>query len=550
MPRAKKVKNEIATLDFETDPFLYGRVPAPFVAGFYSDSVGFKHFYGNDCVFALLCFLDSLDKPHTIFAHNGGKFDFFLMIEYLENPIKIINGRIIKAKIGKHTLQDSYAILPIPLKVFDKDDIDYRKLESDVREFHKPEIIKYLQKDCTSLYSLVTKFIERFGDRLTIGGTAMATLKKIHPFDNQFKSHDDRFRPYYFGGRVEAFKTGILKGDWKVYDVNSMYPDVMRNCSHPTGARYLSAYSGIVDRVGKISGFAQYPFYFARIECEQMGAFPVRSKDAPLNFEVPFGEFLVTSHELKAAIKTGRVQNIKVLEVMAPMETISFADYVDQFSAEKIQAKKDGNKAGEIFAKLILNSSYGKFGQSPEHYYDYVIVQDGDEFPENEDYELYFAELGKPSIFRKNANSKSFFDVATAASITGAARANLMLGLHAATNPIYCDTDSIICESLDMPLHDFDLGKWKLEAQGDTCAVVGKKIYALRQGKKFVKTASKGAVLTGKDVFDVAGGKVFHWKNDAPSFSLSNGVRFVDRKIQSAEMRESGKSAVKSRLRK
>lgn len=532
MARKKEPANEIATFDYETDPFLYGRVPKPFVGGFYSEKLGFKYFWGTDCVREFLYFLDTLTVPHTIYAHNGGKFDFFLMLEYLENPIKIINGRIVKAKIGIHTVQDSYAILPIPLRVFDKDDIDYEKLEEDVRESHREEILKYLEKDCTSLYRLVSQFRERFGDKLTIGGTAINKLREMHPFDSQRKWHDEKFRPYYFGGRVEAFETGIVKGDWKVYDVNSMYPAVMRNVDHPTGSNWKTQYGGIVDKRGRISGMADARVYFAHIECDQLGAFPVRVTGESLNFNLPRGQFFVTSHELQAAIDCKRVSNIRVIECMAPQQTIRFSDYVDRYSAEKIAAKTGGDKAGEIFAKLLLNSAYGKFGQNPEHYFDYQIKADDEEFPEGEDWEIYYAEVGQPSIWRKNSNSQAFYDVATAASITGAARAVLLRAIHGAKRPIYCDTDSIICESLNSDMHDSELGKWKLEASGNQCAIAGKKLYALRDGRKYVKIASKGAVLTGPEIFQICQGKEIQWHNQAPSFSLSKGVSFVSRKIK------------------
>lgn len=522
--------NKIATFDFETDPFLYGRIPEPFVAGFYSPDIGFKEFWDVNCAKVLVDFLSDLKEPHTIYAHNGGKFDFFMMLKYLENPIKIINGRIVKCKIGIHTLQDSYAIIPIGLKVFDKDDIDYRKLESDVREKHKPEILKYLKKDCTSLYTLVDKFNDRFGPRLTIGGTAIKKLIEYHPFKKQKENHDLRFRPWYFGGRVETFETGILKDDWVIYDVNSMYPHVMRNFQHPTGSRYLSTFSGILDKRGNISGLNGAPVYFARIHCKQKNVFPLRVKGESLNFSVPEGEFLVTSHELKAALKHGLVSDVKILEAHAPQETISFGDYVDVYSAEKIACKKSGDKAGEIFAKLLLNSAYGKFGQNPDHYYDYTF---SDEAMDNDVWELFHKSPGSDSIWRKKSNAKAYYDVATAASITGAARSILINALATADRPIYCDTDSIICRSLNMPLSETVLGSWKVEGKGDVCAIAGKKLYALRSGKATVKIASKGAILNDNQIFDICKGGVANWENQAPSFSLNKrGTTFVKRRIK------------------
>jgi DNA polymerase type B, organellar and viral len=531
-PKLKKQENKIATFDYETDPFMYGRIPKPFVGGFYSELTGFKYFWHKGCAQELVDFLKNLKVPHTIYAHNGGKFDFFMMLEHLENPVRIINGRIVEAKLGIHTLRDSYAILPIPLRVFDKDDIDYQKLEEDVRDENRAEILRYLEKDCTSLFSLVSQFRARFGDKLTIGGTAIKKLQEMHPFESQKKFHDDKFRPYYFGGRVEAFETGILQGNWRVYDVNSMYPHVMRNCAHPTGSHWKRQFGGIVDKKGRISGISDAKVYFAQIHCTQRGCFPVRRKGESLDFNVPVGEFFVTSHELQAAIECGRVSNITVIECYAPSRVISFADYVDTFSAEKIAAKAAGDKAGEIFAKLLLNSAYGKFGQNPEHYFDYEITPENGDNPEGDDWELYHAANCGPSIWRKPSRSQAFYDVATAASITGAARALLLRALHSAERAVYCDTDSIICETLNSPLDHSELGKWKLEAEGNTVAIAGKKLYALRDGKKYVKIASKGAVLTGSEIFAICKGDTIQWHNQAPSFSLKKDTSFVSRKIK------------------
>ncbi len=527
----KESEKPIATIDFETDPFLYGRIPYPFSAGFYSQDKGFVCFWGADCVARLCEYVATLKTPHIIYAHNGGKFDFHYMLDFLQNPLKIISNRIASVKMGIHTLRDSYCILPIPLRVYCKDEIDYKKLEADVRETHKDEIIAYLKTDCVKLHELVMKFIFRFGVKLTIGGTAIAKLQELHPFKKTFETHDNHYRPFYFGGRVEALKTGILKGDWKVYDVNSMYPHVMRDYQHPTGLRYRVGYGRNIDVKGRIAGFADAQFYFARIRATQRGAFPTRERDKPLNFDVKRGEFFVTSHELKAAIACGRVSDIQVLAVYVPEKTISFGEYVDTYVAEKIASKKSGDKAGEIFAKLLLNSAYGKFGSNPREYKDYVI---GD--CPNDDYELYSAGVNRPSIWRKATERLSFYDVATAASITGAARSVLMRALSVAKNPVYCDTDSIICEGLDLELDESKLGAWKLEAIGDTVAIAGKKMYALRNGSDYVKTASKGVVLTGPELFGLCDGTGIHWHNQAPSFSLGKkSANFVQRKIKGVE---------------
>jgi len=83
-------------------------------------------------------------------------------------------------------------------------EIDYWKFEKEHREKYKAEIIDYWKFDCRSLFELVFSFRQRFGDKLTIGSTAITTLKNIHPFTTANESHDALFRQFYFGGRVEA----------------------------------------------------------------------------------------------------------------------------------------------------------------------------------------------------------------------------------------------------------------------------------------------------------------------------------------------------------
>ncbi len=252
MPRSK-APPRIAVIDAETDPFLYGRVPKPFAWGFY-DGEKYVSFWGQNSTRALIDFLDTLKGDWIIYAHNGGKFDFFFLIDYIENPIKVIGSRIVSCKIGRHEFRDSYAAIPIPLGAYQKTSIDYQKFEEENREANKTEILDYLKDDCVFLFGLVTAFIERFGTALTIGGAAMKTLKTIHPVTPRNQSHDAKFRPFYFGGRVQCFKYGIFDGPVKIYDVNSMYSAVMRNEHHPTGARYLNVRNTIADKRGEIVG--------------------------------------------------------------------------------------------------------------------------------------------------------------------------------------------------------------------------------------------------------------------------------------------------------
>jgi hypothetical protein len=522
-------KKKLAVIDFETDPFKYGRVPKPFTCEFYSDKQT-AVFWGDDCADQLFAFLDALPDEHIIYAHNGGKFDFHFLHTYLDNPALIIKSRIVKCRLGKHELRDSYAILPMPLKGYKKQEFDYAKMERPVRERHKEEILEYQHSDCVYLFELVSAFRERFGNRLTIGGTAIKELQKFHPFEKQGGRHDETFRPYYFGGRVQCFRSGILKGPWRSYDVNSMYPSVMRNRSHPS--------NGTFERVSSMPDDFDRP-YFLRFEGRNRGALPSKLEDGGLTFDKPEGEFFACSHEIEAALEFGLIDITRVLDCHIAAEPISFGDYVDTYYAQKADCKAKGDHIGEIFAKLLLNSAYGRTGINPANFSDWLIWRDygSEEEIEAQGYKSV-AEFPDFELWAKPAqiDDRNYCDVSIAASITSAARAVLLRGLQTAVDPIYCDTDAIICRDFAGDIDPLRLGAWDLEKTADEAVICGKKLYALynRRGRKLekVKLSSKGGTLKLEDLIAIAKGKTVRFQNDAPTFSLRKKPSFVTRNFR------------------
>ena len=127
--------------------------------------------------------------------------------------------------------------------------------------------------------------------------------------------------------------------------------------------------------------------------------------------------------------------------------------------------------------------------------------------------------------------------MATAASITGAARANLLRNLALSKRPIYCDTDSIICEGFRGELDETRLGGWKLEAEGDRAAIAGKKLYTvfdsaeLKDTGASIKLASKGVRLTPREIVAVCNGDEVTYRNPVPSFKLDGSAEFITRRI-------------------
>lgn len=523
----KKKEIRVASADFETDPFEWGIIPAPFCCGFYTPEEGYFYFWGDDCAQQFVRFIESIETPMMIYFHNGGKFDFYFLLEHASGDIRIIASRIVEFKIGIHTFRDSFAAVPVALGKLDKGDIDYNKMHHSRRDENREEILVYLERDVMSLYKLMAKFVETFGPKLTGPSAAMSELRKLHPFVAQGEEHDKRFRQFYFGGRVQCFEGGKIEGKFKVFDINSAYPFVMRNYRHPTGSGYISIKNPVLLSNGTIDRFGDH-FYFAIVEGYNRGAFCSRDDDGSLTFAKEYGEFYVTSHEMKVALKHDLFTPTEIKWAFVAQQEISFVQFVDTWMRVKIESEEAGDILMRTFAKIIMASAYGKFSQNPEAFADHVIKRAGEDCPGGRPTMF----IGDSVIYEFDCEEKAYFDVATAASITGAARAYLLDAIASAVRPLYCDTDSLICEDLPLELHATKLGAWKTEAEGDRVYIAGKKLYAVFDGPKCIKKASKGVRLSGTEIACIAEGGEVTYANPVPTFSLKNFGRFTKRKVR------------------
>ena len=531
---------KIAVIDLETDPFKYGRLPLPFAAGFY-DGRNYQYFWGDHCMEQLLSFLKELQESLIIYAHNGGKFDFWYMSHAISEPVLFIDSRLVKARLFHHEIRDSFKILPVPLAQLNKDEIDYQKMERDQREKHKEEILSYLKTDCVSLFDGVKRFIMRHGDVLTIGAAALKELRKSYKVEHITPAQDAVYREYFHGGRCECFDVGPLRGGkpWKLYDVNSMYPFVMAEFTHPIGAAEYVC-----------SDIPDAPFFLAHICARSKGAFPLRTKDG-LCFPHGHFEFWVTSHELRMAEKLQLAQVTQVIEVHAWDEVRSFDKFVYPLDREKISAETRGDKAGRTIAKLTENNAYGKFATDPTRFKEFKLF---DSVPECEaagfkvDGEIGERIIGALPI---TPIPRQYYNVATAASITGAGRSILMHAIACAEQPVYGDTDSLWCQGLPLALDQKKLGAWKLETECDTLYIAGKKLYAAYIGRGRPKTkswtcgfysdpkkntnpikcASKGVRMKPEDIARVALGETIRVPIEAPSLRVGQQAKFIARDI-------------------
>jgi hypothetical protein len=511
---------EVWVADSETEGFRHRRVPRPFIWGVYN-GVEYHEF---DTTEKFLDFITA--KECIVYAHNGGKFDWFFILSHLEpfEPIQVINGRLAKFKIGMAEFRDSYNILPMPLSAYKKDEIDYGIFDAEQRA--KPEnmvkIRNYLRSDCVYLFELVSQFLKTYGANLTQASAAMKVWQKISGIKSPKTSSGfyDYFAPYYYGGRVECFKKGVIETPFSVIDINSAYPFAMMQ-SHPFGDNY-----DISDSLPNSRAYVQRSFITVR--GISAGALPYRADDNSLFFPIDncMRTYRVTGWEFLAAIETKTLTDWEILEVITFSDSIKFDNYVNHFYEIKSHAEKGSPEY--IFSKLFLNSLYGKFGANPEKYEEYMVVRPQYIEAANVDGYDFCAELDKWALVsRPLAEEKQrYYNIAVAASVTGFVRAYLWRAIKQCKGVIYCDTDSISCADYSgLATSKTALGAWDVEATCNRGAVAGKKLYAFHTNAGTWKTASKGVKLTPAEIFRIAQGETVEYKPEAPTFSLKRDIK-------------------------
>jgi hypothetical protein len=238
----------------------------------------------------------------------------------------------------------------------------------------------YCMRD-TEILMLMWDFLIDFMDahdlgnfKLTKAGLAMNAFR--HRFMNTriaVHKNEDAVtleRLSYKGGRFEALKIGTFNtGTYYNLDINSMYGTIERDCMLPYELR------GYADSMSMDLLMRKIGLYAVIAEVELSTDAPVLSRIVDDRIVYTPGNFhtVLTTPEIVYAITHGWVKSIgRVCWYKQARVLREFADY---FLKLKDQYEAEGNKALRQFAKLYLNSLYGKFGQ---HGYEDKIIGDCD----------------------------------------------------------------------------------------------------------------------------------------------------------------------------
>ena len=390
-----------------------------------------------------------------------------------------------KKHINKVTIYDSLKILNFSVEQIAKDfNLPIRKLELDYKANREighiltEHEVDYIRNDVEIMARALEIMFNQNLTKMTIGSDALDNYKKMN---KNFKKYfpilpyeiDKDIRRSYKGGFT--YLNDVYKeketADGIVLDVNSLYPSVMKYEKLPFGSPLFFE--------GKYEYDLLYPLYVQTLSC----TFNIKENKIPTiqiknNLAFIPNEYIKSSDGDVVTLTLTNIDlelffehyDVDVIEYHGGWKFRSikglFSGYIDYWSSQKIQAKKDKNDALYRISKLMLNSLYGKFGLNPD-------VRG--KFP-------YLNEDGivKYGMYPKETRESIYIPVAS--FITSYARRKTITTSQSikdyTTNKygidyyIYSDTDSIHLLNIDenelssfVDIDDYKLGAWKLESK-------------------------------------------------------------------------------------
>jgi hypothetical protein len=547
-----KISNKFLTLDLETRTI--DNIITPYCVSIY-DGTKATSFYLSDysnpeemMKMAIVTLLNKKYDNHKVYIHNLSHFDGIFLLKVFSsldnvNVKPIMNdGKMfdIQLTFNKYHInfRDSLLILPNSLRrlcntfnvenkgifpyKFVSDNLDYIGPVPTFKYFNdvlpkdydlyksdfinndwnlRNETIKYCEQDCRSLYQVLITFNSLIFDKFQLNIHKYPTLPSLAFAIYRCKYLNDHRIPLISGEIFHDLKKGYTGGHTDVYkpfgtnvfryDVNSLYPFVMKEYPMPIG--------NITYFEGDILNIDSNAFGF--FECEITAPDNLNRPLLQTKVETkggdrtvaPLGSWkdMIFSEEMNEYLKYG--YQFKVLRGYLFDKGYIFKDYVEDLYKIKQSVSKDDPMYA--ISKLLLNSLYGRFGMNyntlvskhviiynvlsyqllDKHIINDIIELDNDQIlvsyvPRDVD------EILNLEYFD---NIKFNISIGIAAAVTACARIHMSQFLgDKSLNVLYTDTDSIdIDKQLDSKFIGKELGLMKLECIFEEAVFLAPKVY-------------------------------------------------------------------------
>ena len=444
-------------------------------------------------------------NQHFDFNVLGG-FKYLSALNYkIEKMIVENDVFIVKASKDRKTLLflDTLNYVKAPLEDLGKA-IGLEKLKIDFSKASDAELEHYCRRDVEILSEWFLRLFRWFKENnlgnfgLTVSQLAFNTFKHVFMKHKILAHHNPEIteleKESYRGGRNECFYIGKAYGVFHKLDVNSMYPFVMAYNNYPTKpVKILNNPSPQTLR-----NYLDYYTAVARVNIE-IDEPAIGVKKDKLIF--PIGRFTatLTTPELWYVYKYGKVHRVDKAVIYKSAQV--FYHYINYFYKLKLDADKRGDKITRQFAKLLMNSLYGKFAQQVRELepVDYPAPTEwGAEIfidaETKERFKVYYI-AGKAYVLSKQHKLFSDAQVAIAAHVTAYARMLLwdLIKWADPENVYYCDTDSLITndegyKKLKSYIGD-DLGQLKHEGTANYIEIRALKdyVFGIEEKKKGIR---------------------------------------------------------------
>ena len=367
--RHSKAANTYNIVGFDTEDDTRG---TPMSFAFYDGGryLKNKYFYTTDWKEAIR-FVYEYPEQAAFVAHNL-EYDvgnLFKLCDFVYVDESIERGKMLRCNLigTKNFFMNSHSFFSGKLAKMG-DLMGIPKLDGDDKTQLNPA---YVIQDARIPFEFVTKFQKKLNDEyripltISIGSIAMNTYRKHYMLGKkQMTYNNPELMEAYYGGRVEVFYKGIIDQPVTVSDINSSYPNVMRNKLYPHVA---SLAKGKIDDheygVGRFKVHVPASCFVPIL--------PYRSEEGKLFFPVGTIEGSWTYHEVREAVKRG-AKILKQYDGVGTNVSVSpFQEFVDHFynlrKDAKILKKRDpGNLEAAFdveYYKLVLNNLYGKFSE-------------------------------------------------------------------------------------------------------------------------------------------------------------------------------------------
>lgn len=391
---------------------------------------------------------------------------------------------VIEHEKTKYIMRDSYAIYPDTLKNFSKffsPESQKLKLDFTKEKFNpeNPDHVAYAIQDSRTLRNSLINYSDSINKLFsvslghTVAGTAIrawqSTLDDKTIISYSRDGENEQFiRRAYYGGIV--FLTSTEKQENCVtYDINSSYPYVMETYDMPYGTPVRT-----LDYVpGRIA------IYSVKLSAPENLIIPiVPLKDAKGATRWTSGEFetVITNYELEFAIKNG-YEIVEFYEGLYWPEKISpFSDFVNM--CKQIRKQHKGTSYEKI-AKLMQNSTYGKFGAKREKR---SLIVGHENVTDGSDFCLFSPEYDDLFVINEYAEDMPC-KPEWAVFITAIARLRIISTAYKAgvEHVLYGDTDSLtLTANADFNAIDIgeEYGQFKLEKKWRYFRALAPKTYA------------------------------------------------------------------------